>query len=113
MKQERQIIFYRNYFIEFYINQKEPVKKKIDYIFSVIKKTEKVPEKFLKHIEGTKGLYEVRVEQSGDIFRIFCCFDKNNLVILFNAFQKKTPKTPKRVIELALKLMGAYFSAKV
>lgn len=113
MKQERQIVFYKNYFIEFYTKQNEPVRKKIDYIFSLINKVEQIPEKFLKHIEGTKGLYEIRIEQSRNIFRIFCCFDKNNLVVLLNAFQKKTSKTPKKVIELALKLMREYFQNKV
>ena len=53
-----------------------------------------IPAKFLKSIEGTTNLYEIRVEHNGNIYRIFCCFDEGNLVILFNAFQKKTQKTP-------------------
>jgi len=55
-----------------------------------------VPEKYFKHIEGTKGLYEIRVEADGNIFRIFSFFDKGNLIVLGNAFQKKTQKTPKQ-----------------
>ena len=43
---------------------------------------------------------------------LFCCFDKGNLVILFNGFQKKSQKTPKKEIELALKLKEDYFNAK-
>lgn len=70
---------------------------------------ERIPEKFLKHIEGQKGLYEIRVEVGSNIYRIFCCFDKGKLVVLFNGFQKKTQKTPKGEIELALKLMQEYF----
>ena len=61
---------------------------------------------------GTDGLYEIRVEFESDIYRIFCCFDKGNLVVLFNAFQKKTQKTPKKEIELALKLKDEYFNSK-
>ena len=61
---------------------------------------------------GTEGLYEIRVEVGSDIFRIFCCFDKENLVILFNGFQKKTQETPKQEIELAEKLKREYFELK-
>ena len=63
-------------------------------------------------MEGTDGLYEVRVEVGSDIYRIFCCFDKGNIVVLFNAFQKKTQKTPKQEIDLALKLKKEYIALK-
>jgi phage-related protein len=72
----------------------------------------KVSEKFLKHIEGTDGLFEIRIEVGSNIYRMFCCFDKGNLVVLFSAFQKKTPKTPKKEIELAEQLKAEYFAAK-
>ncbi|MBI4645303.1 MAG: type II toxin-antitoxin system RelE/ParE family toxin [Bacteroidia bacterium] len=112
MKERRKIIFFRNYFPDFYINQSKKIQEKIDYVFAIIKNVERVPEKFLKHIEGTKGLFEIRVEQGNNIFRIFCCFDHENIVVLFNAFQKKTEKTPKNEIELALKYMTEYFKSK-
>ncbi len=63
-------------------------------------------------MEDTDGLYEIRVEVGSNIFRIFCCFDKGSLVILFNGFQKKTQKTPKQQIERAMKLMIEYFNEK-
>ncbi len=59
-------------------------------------------------MEGTKGLYEIRVEVGSNIFRIFSFFDKGNIVILGNGFQKKTQKTPKQEIEKALKIMEEY-----
>ncbi|HAH55812.1 MAG TPA: addiction module toxin RelE, partial [Flavobacterium sp.] len=58
------------------------------------------------------GLYEIRIEYESNIYRIFCCFDTGNLVVLFNAFQKKTQKTPKNEIELATKLKNEYFNSK-
>jgi len=67
-----------------------------------------VPEKYFKHVAGTKGLYEVRVEVSSNIYRIFSFFDKGNLVVLGNAFQKKTQKTPKSEIERELKIIEEY-----
>lgn len=58
----RKIIFYENHFIEFYLSQNDKVKSKIQYVFELIKQVDRVPEKFLKHLEGTEGLYEIRIE---------------------------------------------------
>ncbi len=108
----REIRFYKNYFIEFYIAQDIKVQEKIEYTFKLIRTVERVPEKFLKHIKTTDGLYEIRIKYRSDIFRIFCCFDEDRVVILFNAFQKKTQKTPKKEIEKGLKLKQEYFRIK-
>ena len=112
MRRERQIIFHGHYFQEFYLTVNESVREKIGYVFRVIETVDKVSEKFLKHIEGSDGLYEIRIESGSNIYRIFCCFDRGNLVVLFNAFQKKTQKTPKQEIELAKKLRDEYFTSK-
>ena len=112
MEQVRGLIFYRHYFHEFYDQQTEKVKEKIDHVLFLVTHVNKIPEKFLKHIEGQKGLYEIRVEVGSNIFRIFCCFDKGQIVVLFNAFQKKSQKTPGVEIELANKLMTEYFNNK-
>ena len=58
------------------------------------------------------GLFEIRVEDQGNIYRIFCCMDEGNLVILFNGFQKKTQKTPRKEIETAKRIMNEYFDNK-
>lgn len=108
----REIIFYEDHFIEFYQVQNEKVKDKIKYVLELIKQVEKVPEKFLKHLTNTNGLYEIRIEYQSNIYRIFCCFDKSNLVILFNAFQKKSQKTPKKELDKALRLKNEYFKNK-
>jgi phage-related protein len=63
-------------------------------------------------MEGSDGLYEIRVEVGSNIFRIFCCFDEGKVVVLFNGFQKKTQKTPKNLIDKANKLMQEYFLLK-
>ena len=112
MTKERQIVFHRHYFHDFYLEQSDQVREKIGYVFRVVKTVDKVPEKFLKHLEGTEGLYEIRIEVGNDIYRIFCCFDRGNLVVLFNGFQKKSRKTPKQEIELAEKLKKEYFTSK-
>lgn len=108
----REIIFYGNHFIEFYQQQDQNVKSKIQYVFELIKQVDRVPEKFLKHLTGTSGLYEIRVEYQSNSYRVFCCFDEDQLVVLFNGFQKKTQKTPKKEIEKAVQLMKEYFMRK-
>ena len=112
MKRERKIIFHRHFFQDFYLELAENVQEKIGYVFRVIETVEKVSEKFLKHIEGTDGLFEIRIEVGSNIYRIFCCFDKGNLVVLSNGFQKKTQKTPKQELEMAVKLKDEYFTLK-
>ena len=108
----RKIIFYENHFIEFYQKQDIKVKGKIQYVFELIKQVDRVPEKFLKHLTGTDGLYEIRVEYQSNIFRIFCCFDEGQIVILFNGFQKKTQKMPQKEIDKAIRLKKDYFNTK-
>ncbi len=104
----RSIIFFKDYFQTFFSKQNKKVKEKIIWTFDLIEDLERVPETYLKRIESTDGLYEIRVQQGSNIFRIFCFFDKGRLIILANGFQKKTMKTPKNEIELALKIKQEY-----
>ncbi|WP_260393286.1 type II toxin-antitoxin system RelE/ParE family toxin [Riemerella anatipestifer] len=78
----------------------------------VIETVEKIPTEYFKHMEGTDGLYEIRVQFGNDIFRIFCFFDEGKLIVLTNGFQKKTQKTPKKEIEKALKIKKEYENEK-
>ena len=104
----RKITFYKNYFQDFFSKQNKKVKEKIIWIFDLVEDLQRVPETYLKHLDNTDGLYEIRVQFGGDIFRIFCFFDEGQLVVLANGFQKKTQKTPKKEIEMALKIKAAY-----
>lgn len=108
MKKVRQVIAYKSYFLDFYEKQNEQVQKKIEWTLNLFRTLEVLPKKYFDHISGTDGLYEVRVESWGNIFRIFAFFDKGNLVVLGNGFQKKTQKTPKSEIEKALKIKREY-----
>lgn len=108
----RKIIFFENHFIEFYKDQDDKLKAKIQYVLELIKQIDRVPEKFLKHLSGTDGLYEIRVEYQSNMIRIFCCFDGGKLVVLLNRFRKDTQKTPKNELDRALKLMSKYFQQK-
>ncbi len=112
MDKIRKIIFHKDYFLDFYNDQTGKVKDKIEHVLYVISVAERIPLKFFKHIEGTDGLYEIRVEFGGNIYRIFSCFDEGKLVVLFNGFQKKSQKTPTGEIEKALKIKAEYFIEK-
>ena len=111
-KKIRTIVFYKGYFSDFFINQRQKVKDKIIWTFDLIELIDKVPETYLKHLEGTDKLFEIRVQSGNDIFRIFCFFDEGNLVVLANGFQKKTQKTPKQEMEKALKIKTEYYESK-
>ncbi len=78
----------------------------------LIEEVQQVPEIYLKHLEGTNGLYEIRIQLASDIFRIFSFFDEGKLVVLANGFQKKTQKTPRQEITKALKIMEEYYENK-
>lgn len=108
----RKITFYKNYFQDFFSKQSKKVKAKIVWTFDLIEDVQRIPETYLKHIENTDGLYEIRVQMGSDIFRIFCFFDQGQLVVLANGFHKKTQKTPKNEIEMALKIKAEYESEK-
>lgn len=112
MKKRREIIFFKNYFEEFFLKQREKVKVKIIWTLQLIEELEKIPETYLKHIESTDGLYEIRVQYGSDIFRIFCFFEEGKLIVLANGFQKKTQKTPKKEILKALKIREEYENEK-
>jgi phage-related protein len=111
-QKQRKIIFFKTYFNDFFIRQSNKVKSKIVWTFDLIEDLPMVPEAYLKHLEGTDGLYEIRVQLASDIFRIFFFFDEGKLVVLANGFQKKTQKTPKQEITKALKIKEAYESKK-
>ena len=71
-----------------------------------------MPKNHFKHIEGTNGLFELRISFGGDIFRVFCFFDSGKLVVLLSGFRKKTQKTPKNEIVKAVRLMNDYYFEK-
>lgn len=108
----RQVITYKDYFEDFFKKQSRKIQDKIIKVLDILETVERVPATYLKYIEGTNGLFEVRVQLGSDIFRIFCCFDGNRLVVLFSGFQKKTQKTPSKEIDRAVRIMNEYFNDK-
>ena len=107
-KKFRTVIFYKNYFEKFFILQNNRVKEKILWTIRLIEDVEIVPSVYLKYISGSEGLYEIRIKTGSDIFRIFCFFENETLIVIVNAFQKKTQKTPKNEIFKAIQIKLDY-----
>jgi len=112
MEKIRTIISYKNYFEDFLRVQPVKVQNKIFKILEIIEFQQRIPSKYLKHIEGSEGLYETKFALGSDIWRVFCFFDEGKLVILLNGFQKKSQKTPKDEIKLAIRLKDEYYAEK-
>jgi phage-related protein len=108
----REVISFKKYFEEFLSQQDVRVQDKIFKIIEAIETLERVPANYLKHITGTDGLYEARIQLGSNIWRVFCFFDGEKLVVLMNGFQKKTQKTPKNEIKKALKIKAEYYEQK-
>jgi phage-related protein len=107
---ERKIKTYGGYFEAFMETLAEKERQKIQYSLDLLKTQDRVPIKFVKHIQD--GLYELRTEYNGNIYRVFFIFDDGQIVVLFNGFQKKTQLTPKGEIEKALTIKSEYYADK-
>jgi phage-related protein len=108
----RRIIFHKHHFVEFYLNLDSKVQEKIEYVFYIIRNSEIIPSKFFESLKGTEGLYEIRIQFSSNIFRIFCFFDEGQLVVLLHGIQKKSQKVPKKEIINAESLRQEYYFEK-
>ena len=88
MRKEREILYYENYFIDFFMSLENGAKKKISYVLDMLKTQERLNKNFVKLIRD--GVYELRASHNGNTYRAFFIFDDGNIVMLFNGFQKKT-----------------------
>lgn len=112
MEKYRTVISFRNALYDFLKEQKSRIREKIIWVIKLIEHIERIPSEYIKHIQGTKGLYEIRIIFGSDIIRIFCCFDTGRIVVLLSGFIKRTQKTPKNEIEKALRLMKEYYEKR-
>lgn len=106
------MITYKNYFEDFLNKQSPKVIRKITQTLRIVEQLERIPSTYLKFIENTNGLFEIRIKFGCNIFRVFCFFDEGKLVVLLSGFQKKTQRTPREEINRAERLMQEYFDNK-
>lgn len=107
---ERKIFQFGRYFDQFLNKLPEKDRQKIDYVLSALKSVDRISSKVVKHL--TDGLYEIRIDCGNNIYRIFFMFDKENIIILFNGFKKKSQKTPHSELEKAIRIKKEYLSWK-
>ena len=107
---ERQILYYKNYFTDFFKSLDVGAQRKVAYVLDMLKTQQRVNQNFVKHIR--EGVFELRAQHDGNAYRAFFIFDGNNIVMLFNGFQKKTQKTPQSEIDMAIRLKNEYYAGK-
>lgn len=86
--------------------------QKVAWVLQLVEELDVVPSQYLKKLDGSEGIWEVRVRTGNNIFRILGFLDGNELVILNHAFQKKTQKIPLKDIRVAEKRKYDYFARK-
>jgi len=86
--------------------------QKVTWVLSLIEELPTIPSKYFKKLVSTDDLWEVRVNYSGEIFRLLGFFDGPRLIVLNHAFQKKTQKTPRTVIQVAQKRKQEYLNRR-
>lgn len=107
---ERKITTYGGYFERFMFSLDEKTQEKVQYGLLLLKTQDRISKKFVKHLKD--GIFELRTEFNGNIYRVFFIFDGNQIVVLFNGFQKKTQKTPANEIEKAIRIKNEYYADK-
>ncbi len=112
MEKVRTIKLFKNYYKEFYVAQNFEVRHKINQVLKLVETQRIVPVKFLRIIEGSDGIYEIRIELGSNIYRVFCCFDEGAVVVLFHGIQKKSQKTPPKEIRRAEAIKKEYLKSK-
>jgi len=112
MEKVRQIKLFKSYYKEFYVAQTQTVRDKINFVLHLVETQRIIPKKFFRILEGSDGIYEIRVEIDGNIYRVFCCVDDGALVVLFHGIQKKSQKTPPKEIKRAEAIKKEYFKSK-
>lgn len=106
----RRILTYGGYFEAFVETLEEEVERKIDYGLQLLKTQDRLSAKFVKNVGD--DLYELRTEWDGNIYRVFFIFDNDNVVVLFNGFQKKSQKTPQNEIKKAQRIKKEYYGTQ-
>ena len=102
----RKIVTFGGYFEAFIGKLPERVVQKIDYGLVLLQTMDRLPAKHMKYIED--GIFELRTEFEGNLYRTFFVFDGDQVVVLFNGFQKKGQKTPRKEIEKAKRIKMEY-----
>ena len=103
---KRTIIFYETknkkcYIKEFLDSLPKKVFQKITWVLSLIEELPKIPTLYFKKIKDSDNIWECRIKFGSNIYRIFCFFTKNSIIILTHGIIKKSQKLSRKEIEKA------------
>lgn len=109
----REILFYENEtgnspVIEFLEDLPPKEAQKAAWVLKLVEEFPIIPSKYFKKLVNTQDLWEIRIASGSNIYRILGFFDGEMLIVLNHAFQKKTQKTPKQAIKIAVQRKKEY-----
>ena len=112
----RTIIFYRtkdgNCPVEDFLDSLPgKVVQKIAWVLEILEQQGMLPSTYFKKLVNTE-IWECRIQQGSNIYRIFCFFDKGSIIILTHGFIKKTQKTPIDEIKRAEEYRSDYLKRR-
>jgi phage-related protein len=111
----REISFYRNQSddcpIEHFLDSLSGKQaQRVTWVLRLIEELDIVPAQYLKKLDGTDDLWEVRVQIGGTAIRLLGFLTGGRALVLTNGFTKKTRKTPAQEIALAEKRKFDYLN---
>jgi phage-related protein len=114
---EREIVFYKTKkgkcpVEDFLDSLNSKIAKKVVWVLKIIKELNIVPKNYFKKLVGTDNIWEVRIKVDRNIYRIFCFFAGNKIVVLTHGIKKKSQKTSKREIEKAEEYRKEYLKIR-
>ena len=110
----RKVIFYKTAngkcpVEEFLDSLPGKVVQKVVWVLKLLEDLEFIPAIYFSKMSGTDDIWECRIKQGSNIYRIFA-FWKGNEIVLTHGFIKKTQKTPRGEIEKAENYKKEYFN---
>ena len=97
---------------EFIDSLDEKAQKKCLFVLGLAKDCGVLPAQYFKKLAGSDGIWEIRIQMGGQIYRLLCFWGAGNSLVLTHGFKKKTQKTPKAEIEIAQRWKKMYFQSK-
>jgi hypothetical protein len=116
MEQNLREVRFTTFFLEFYENQNAKIQEKFDFLIQILQTQPNIPQKYVKHITNSDGIYELRVSSMQNEYRVLFFFEEGSLieggriVILSNGFFKKDNKDYVKAVALAEQIKSDYLN---
>jgi phage-related protein len=86
--------------------------QKATWVLKLLEDLDVVPASYFKKLVNTEEIWECRVQSGSNIYRLFCFFVGNSVVVLTHGFVKKSQKTPRQEIDRAEHYRREYLSRR-